>query len=38
MSQSFDAIIVGAGIIDNAIAFELSKKQYLYSKARIRYY
>ena len=28
MPQSFDAIIIGAGIIGNAIAFELSKKGY----------
>jgi len=28
MSQSFDAIIIGAGIIGNSIAFELSKKGY----------
>ena len=28
MSQLFDAIIIGAGIIGNAIAFELSKKGY----------
>jgi len=28
MSQSFDAIIIGAGIIGNAIAFELGKNEF----------